>query len=93
MQYTAAASALRQAAQRLQNLRVFREAARTVLRVDERAICADVENAAAALNELGLDAELFRYFGRQTGGPRQITSTHAVLNRHSHDQAPQKYPS
>jgi hypothetical protein len=39
-----------------------------VLRVDLLAVPVDVEDAAAALDELRLDAELVANSGRQTGG-------------------------
>jgi hypothetical protein len=90
VQYTAAVSTLRQGTQSLQNLCVFGEKACAVFRVDQRAVCGDIEYAAAAPDELGLDAELFGDFGRQTGGPGQITSAHAVLDRDAHRQAPRK---
>jgi hypothetical protein len=58
-----------------------------VLGVDQRAVCGDIEDAAAALDELRLYAQMFGNFGRQTGGPRQIVSAHAVLDRDAHIQA------
>jgi hypothetical protein len=55
-------------AQLRQHLVVLREAPGVVLRVDLLAVPVDVEDAAAALDELRLDAELVANSGRQTGG-------------------------
>ena len=55
-----------------------------MLRVDQRAVCRDVEYAGASLDELRLDAELARNIGRQTGGPREVVSLDAVLDRDAH---------
>jgi hypothetical protein len=59
-----------------------------VLGVDEGAVCGDVEYAAAALDELGLRAELLGDLGRQTGGLGQVASADAVFDDDPHRQAP-----
>jgi hypothetical protein len=51
-------SSPRQAAQRLQNLAVIRKTARAVLGVDKLAVGSDIEDAAAALDQLRLYAKL-----------------------------------
>ena len=84
-------SVLRQAAQRLQNLSVIRKAARAVLGVDQRPIGSYIEDAAAAFDELRLYAQLLGNFGRQTGGPRQIVSAYAVLDRDAHVGLPEVF--
>jgi cell division FtsZ-interacting protein ZapD len=58
-----------------------------LLREDELAVQPDVEDAAAALDQLGADAQLLLQLVRQTGGARQVVSGHAVLdgNVFSHD--------
>jgi hypothetical protein len=61
-----------------------------VLGVDQRAVSRDVEYAAAALDEIGLDAEIPGDCGRQTGGLGQITSAHTVIDDYAHRQAPRK---
>lgn len=81
-------SAAAHVAKRLQNLSVFRKAARAMLRIDQRAVGRDVEYAGASPDELRLDAELTRNFGRQTGGPGQIVSLAAVLDADAHTRAP-----
>jgi hypothetical protein len=48
----------RQTAQGLQDLCVIGKTARAVFGIDQRAVHGDVEHAAAALDELGLHAEL-----------------------------------
>lgn len=57
---------------------MLREAALVVLRVHHLAVGFDVEDAAATRNELGLDAKLLLYVGRQTGGPRRVVSDLAI---------------
>src|SRR5687768_14739725 len=86
-QYSAA-SGLRHGTQALQHLGVFGEAACLVFGVDQRAVRGDIEYAAAALDQLGLRAELLRDLGRQTGGPRQVVSALAVLDGDAHRRAP-----
>jgi len=56
-----------------------------VLGINQRAVRGNVEHTAAALDELGLHAELLGDFGRQTGGPREVASTAAVLDGDVHD--------
>jgi hypothetical protein len=55
-----------------------------VLREHQLAIGCDVENAAAALLELGLDAELLPDLARQTGGAGLVASGGAVSDRDAH---------
>src|SRR5262249_4002939 len=78
-------SAFRHSAQGLQYLFAVGKAARAVLGIDQRTVRRDVEHAVAALDELGLHAELCRDFGRQTGGPGEVVSTDAVLDGDAHD--------
>ena len=59
-----------------------------MLGVDEGAVGGDVEHAAAALDELGLRAELCGNLGRQTGGLGQVASADAVIDGDAHDPAP-----
>jgi hypothetical protein len=59
-----------------------------VLGVNHGAVSGDVEHASAALQKLGLNAQLFGDLGRQTGGARKVVSARAVLDRDAHDEAP-----
>ena len=56
-----------------------------MLREDDVAIDGDVEHASVAGNDLGLEAELPRNHGRQTGSLRAVVSTDAIGNGDSHD--------
>ena len=49
-----------------------------LLREDQVAVQHDLELAAAALDQGGVDAALFLELGRQTGGPWKIVSSDAV---------------
>jgi hypothetical protein len=55
-----------------------------VLGIDERAVSGDVEDAAAAFDELSLESQLLGDLGRQTGGLGQVTSAHAILDGDAH---------
>jgi hypothetical protein len=55
-----------------------------VLREHELAVGGDVEDAAAALRELRLDAQLLLDPGSQTDRPRQVVSGHAVRDDDLH---------
>jgi hypothetical protein len=59
-----------------------------VFGINQHAVHGDVEHAAAALDELGLHAELPGDFRRQTGGPGEVASTDAVLDGDAHDPVP-----
>jgi len=48
------------------------------------AIGEHVEHSLIPLHELGLDAEALPDRSRQTGGPRSVVSTHAVVDLHPH---------
>jgi hypothetical protein len=69
---------------RLDDLVVLGEATFIVSREDDRAIDLDVEDAAAALDENGLDAGPSLQLGRQTGGPWKVVSDAAVRDRDLH---------
>jgi hypothetical protein len=64
--------------QLLQHLARVGEAAFLLLRVDQLTVGADLEDAALAFDERRVDALRVLEFGRQTGGPGQVTSLHAV---------------
>ena len=68
----------------LENLFVLGEAAGLVLGVDLLPVDDDVEDAAAPLDELRIDADLFLDSGRQTGGLGEVASLHAVLDEDLH---------
>jgi len=72
------------AAKLSEHLVVLGEAAGLELAEDQLAVDADVEDAAAALDQLGLDAELALDCVRQTGGLGKVVSLAAVLDRHFH---------
>jgi len=59
-----------------------------VLGVDQHAVRADVEHAAAAFDQLGLDPEPLLDLGRQTGGLGQVASAAAVVDGDSHRGPP-----
>ena len=58
----------------------MREAAQLLLGEDEVVSHGDLEDPAAATDELGLDAELLLDLGRQTGGTGIIVSARAVFD-------------
>jgi hypothetical protein len=55
-----------------------------VLGKDQLSIGDDVKDAALALDQLWLDAELFTDQGRQTGSLREKLSRYAVSDRDTH---------
>jgi hypothetical protein len=59
----------------------MREPARDVLGVDQLAVEPDIEDTAATLDELGLDAEALLDLRRQTGGAGAEVSGDAVFDR------------
>ena len=71
-------------AQFLEDLVVFGEAPRRVLREEQLGVSVDVEDPVAAADQLGLDADLVADPGRQTGGPGEVVSTSAVVDRDLH---------
>ncbi len=58
-----------------------REAAGFLLREDQTPIDDDLEDATVALDQGRLDAVFLLDLGRQTGGPWQVVSAYAVLDR------------
>ena len=71
-------------AERLEDLVVLGEPARVVLGIDEFSIGHDVEDAAAAFDQLHLGVDRLLDGSRQTGGVRTIVSFNAVGNRDLH---------
>jgi hypothetical protein len=65
--------------ERLLDLAGVGEAAQLFLGEDEVVPHGDLENATAAANQLGLDAELLFDLSRQTGGTGVVVSARAVL--------------
>ena len=63
---------------------MFRKSAGFLLAVDQLAVDFDVEDAPAALDELGVDAEFGLNGVRQTGGLGSVVSFHAVLDGNVH---------
>src|SRR5688572_11771665 len=59
-----------------------------MLRENDRVAGNDVEHAVDAFDEFGLLTVFRVNCGRQTGGPREIVSAHAVGNGDAHDQPP-----
>ncbi len=70
---------------------MFRESAGLELRVDERSVDVDVEDASAAGDQLGLDAELLLDLCRQTGGFWLVVSGRAVFDLHFHGVDPVEF--
>ena len=68
----------------VQYLRMFRESAGFFLAVDQLGIDFDVEDAPAALDELGVDVEFGLNRIRQTGGLRCVVSLYAIFNGNVH---------
>lgn len=75
---------LLQGANRLNDLVLFGKATRGVFGIHLSSVCHDIENAAAALDQLDLGAELFLECGLQPGGTRKIVSADAVCNGDFH---------
>ena len=75
---------LQTGAQQHDDFRVLRKAAGAVLGVQQRSVGGDVEYAAAALDQVGVDAEFLRDRGLQTGGLRAIVSGAAVFDGDFH---------
>jgi hypothetical protein len=71
-----------------QDLVVGREATGFVLGVDALAIDDDIEDAVLAADQARLGARLLPDSGRQTGGPGQVVSTHAVGDLDLHPDSP-----
>jgi len=63
---------------------MFRESAGFLLAVDQLTVDFDVEDAPAAFDEFGSDAELRLDRVRQTGGLGRVVSLYAILNRNVH---------
>jgi len=64
----------------LKDLAGLREAAQLLLGKDQVVPDGDLEDASAAADELGLDAELLLDLSRQTGGAGIVVSARAVLD-------------
>ncbi len=73
--------------QPIENLFVCRKATGIVLAVYFAAVDDDVENAAASLDQLGIDIRLLFDGGRQTGGLRLVVSLIAIGNRNTHAES------
>ncbi len=73
-----------QRADGVQHFLVLWKPAGFLLAVDQLAVDLDIEDAAAALDQLAFDAELALDRIRQTGGLGLVVSFHAVLNRNVH---------
>ena len=67
-----------------EDLVILREATQCLLREDQIAVGNDLEDTAAAIDQLCLDAELALDGGRQTGGLGAVVSFHAVFDGDSH---------
>lgn len=78
------APSLLQGANRLNDLVLFGESAGRMLGIYRFAVGDDIENAAAALDQLDLGAELFLEYCLQPGGTRKVASTDAVCNGDFH---------
>ncbi len=68
--------------------RVFGKLAGFVLAVDQIAIDFDVEDSAAATDQLAINPDVAFDICRQTDGHRLVISLHAVLDRNVHFQSP-----
>jgi hypothetical protein len=73
-----------QAAELRLDLAGLREAPELVLGKDERAVHLDVEDAAAAADQLGRDAEFTLEIGCQPGSPRLVVSSAAEFDGNAH---------
>ncbi len=73
-----------QLADGVQHFLVLWKPAGFLLAVDQLAVDFDIEDAAAALDQLALDAEFALDRIRQTGGLGLVISLHAVFNRNVH---------
>jgi hypothetical protein len=70
--------ARRSGGDQLQNFLVLGKAAELLLGEDQLAVEHDLELPAGALDEGGVNALRLLDLGRQTGGPWQVVSLHAV---------------
>lgn len=73
-----------QLADGVQYFLVLGEPAGFLLAVDQLAVDLDIEDAAAAFDQLAGDAELALDRIRQTGGLGLVVSLHAEFNRNAH---------
>ena len=74
--------------QGVEHLVVFGESADLVLTEHERTVCLDVEDAAGALDQLGLDVESLLDGFRQTGGLGQVVSRYTIGDADGHSSIP-----
>ena len=70
--------------QRVDDLLMFREPLRLVLRKDQLTLRLDVEDTVGPFDELGVEAKPLLDLGRQTGDLGQVVSTNAVRNGDVH---------
>jgi hypothetical protein len=68
----------------LEDLALGREAAFVAFRENLLVVDADDEDAAAAADDLALDAEFAFDLSRQTGGSREVVSNSAVVDSYVH---------
>lgn len=71
-------------AEKREDLVLFGEASDAVLREDQAIVLVDVEDPAVPADEFRFRAGRFLDPGRQTGGPRQVVSATAVVDRDRH---------
>lgn len=74
----------RRAGKLREDFRVLGEPVDGLLREDHLAVDDDVEDPAAAFDQLRVDSGLGLDFFRQTGGRRQVVSLHAIRDRNLH---------
>ena len=79
---------LQQRGDGLLDLAVVRETAELLLREDGASVEGDLEDAAAAVHEFGVEIEPLLQLSRQTGGSGAVVSHHAVFDRHSAHRIP-----
>ncbi len=68
----------------LDDFSIFRKSAGLMFAVDQVAVGLDIEDAAAALDQFALDAELVLDCFRQTDGLWRVVSLNAVFDRNVH---------
>lgn len=71
--------------QRFYHFRILRKPPLLVLGEYHGLVGLDIKDAAAALDQLGIDADAVLDLGRQTGSPGFIISLYAIGNRNMHD--------
>jgi hypothetical protein len=81
-------SRFREGVEFAEHLLMFGEAADLILGEDQLPVGGDIKDAAAAFDELGLDAVGLLDGFRQTGGFGKVVSLHAVLDADLHAHRP-----